>query len=182
MSSKKPKCGGGNPWAKKLNKPITIDTQEKLTLKELLTDLVFGVATGYDGRQISDELTELVAGYAQSKADRPVQEQSLLTLTGQEGAQTTEQRLSVAMMKGKPELGRFVGDIEQSAPPGLQNVVSQARAFGRPAGAGMPFHRDSINLGLDRVVCTLLFGPSDYPPEFHVKLMSGPNATAKRGP
>eukprot|EP00903_Cladosiphon_okamuranus_P008411 g8087.t1 len=84
VSSEKPKCSGVNPWAKRLKKPIIHDTQEKLTLKELLTDFVFGVAAGYDGRQLSDELTELVAGYAQSKADRPVQEQSLSTLTGKE--------------------------------------------------------------------------------------------------
>eukprot|EP00903_Cladosiphon_okamuranus_P010069 g9541.t2 len=147
VPSEKPKCSGGNPWAKRLKKPIIHDAQEQLTLEELLTDFVFGVAAGYDGRQMSDELTELVAGYAQSKADRPVQEQSVFTLTGKEGAQTTEQRLSVAMMKGKPELGR-----------------------------------DSINLGLDRVVFTLLSGPSDEPPEFHVKLMSGPNATEAKGP
>ncbi|CAN0180120.1 unnamed protein product, partial [Ectocarpus sp. 13 AM-2016] len=38
-SSKKPKCGGGDPWAKKLKKPITIDTDEKLFLNELVTDL-----------------------------------------------------------------------------------------------------------------------------------------------
>eukprot|EP00903_Cladosiphon_okamuranus_P017739 g16331.t1 len=182
VSSEKPKCNGCNPWTKRLKRPIINDTQEKLTLKELLTDFVFGVAAGYDERQMSDELTELLAGYAQSKVDRPVQEQSLFTLTGKEGAQTTEQRLSVAMMKGKPELGRFVGDVEQSAPPGLQNVVSKVRAFVRPAGAGMPFHRDSINLGLDGVVLTLLSGPSDKPPEFHVKLMSGPNATEAKGP
>ncbi|CAN0397898.1 unnamed protein product, partial [Ectocarpus sp. 12 AP-2014] len=181
-SSKKPKCGGRNPWAVNLKKPIIHDTEENLPLGKLVTDLHLGVAAGYDGRQMSDELNELVAEYARSKADRPVEEQSLFALIGQEGAQTTEQRLSVAMMKGKPELGRFVGDIEQSAPPGLHNVVSQVRAFGRPAGAGMPFHRDSINLGLDRVVFTLLSGPSDQPPEFHVKLMSGPKATAAGGP
>lgn len=181
-SSKKPKCGGRNPWAVNLKKLIIHDTEENLPLGKLVTDLHLGVAAGYDGRQMSDELNELVAEYARSKADRPVEEQSLFALIGQEGAQTTEQRLSVAMMKGKPELGRFVGDIEQSAPPGLHNVVSQVRAFGRPAGAGMPFHRDSINLGLDRVVFTLLSGPSDQPPEFHVKLMSGPKATAAGGP
>eukprot|EP00903_Cladosiphon_okamuranus_P017889 g16462.t1 len=120
-SSKKPKCGGRNPWAVKLKKPIIHDTEEKLTLAELVTDLNLGVAAGYDGRQMSDELNELVAEYAQSKADRPVEEQSLFALIGQDGAQTTEQRLSVVMMKGKPELGGFVGDIEQSAQEGLTN-------------------------------------------------------------
>ena len=131
---------------------------------------------------MSDELNELVAEYAQSKADRPVEEQSLFALIGQDGAQTTEQQLSVAMTKGKPELGGFVGDIEQSAPEGLTNKVSQVRAFARPVGTGMPIHRDSIDLGLDRVVFTLLSGPSDEPPEFHVKLMSGPKATPATGP
>ncbi|CBJ33595.1 hypothetical protein Esi_0523_0010 [Ectocarpus siliculosus] len=114
VSSKKPKCGGGNPWAKKLKKDIIVDTDEKLTLVELVTDLVSGVAESCDRRKMSQELNELVAEYEQSKANRPVEGRSLFALIGKKGAQTTEQRLSVANMKGKPELRRFILDIEES--------------------------------------------------------------------
>lgn len=180
--SKKPKCGGGKPWAEKLKKNIIIDTDEQLPLEELVDDLETDVASGYDGRRMSLELNELVAEYALSKAGRPVAERSLFSLLGRQGAQTTEQRLSVASMKRKPELGGFLRDIEESPPAGLHNVVSQVRAFARPPGAGMPFHRDSIDLRLDRVVYTLLAGDSVSPPQFQVKLMSGRDAKPASGP
>lgn len=128
------------------------------------------------------ELNELVAEYTLLKCDRPLEEQSLFTLVGREGAQTTEQRLQVGAVKSKPTLRSFLRDVEESAPVGLNNVVSQVRALVRPVHAGMTPHRDSINLSLDRVVLTKLAGPSEKPPEFPVKLMSGPDATPARGP
>lgn len=182
MSSKKPKCGGGDPWAKKLKKPITIDTAEKLSLNELVTDLEVGVTTTYDGRKISEEVNELAVEYVQSKLDRPEEEQSLLGLIGQKGALTTEQRLAVDKMMRKPELGGLLRDIEASAPEGLHNRVVGVRVMLRPKDAGMVPHRDSINLKYDRTVSTWLAGPSQKPPLFFVKLMSRPDATPARGP
>lgn len=178
----KNKRGGQNLWAKKLKKDITVDTKEELTLIEIVTDLVVGATTGYDGRRVSEEMNELVTEYRQSKQDRPVEERSLFALMGQEGALTTEQRLSVAMMKRKPELGILLNDVEESAPEGLRNIVSQVRVIVRPAGAGMTGHRDSINLKLDRWVFTLLAGPSQKPPVFIMRTMSGPEATPAVGP
>lgn len=179
----KTKCGGGGkPWAKKLKKDITIDPNEELPLIDLVKDLVVGAITGYDGRRMSEEMNELVNEYRQSKHDRPVEERSLFALIGKEGAQTTEQRLSVDMMEGKPELGKLLRHVEESGPEGLRNIVSQVRAIVRPAGAGMTTDRDSINLKLDRVVFTLRAGPSEEPPVFIVKTISGPEATPASGP
>lgn len=178
----KPKCGGGNPWPKKLKKDIIIDTDEKFPLLKLVDDLEVGVTAMYHGRQMSEEMNEPGTEYAQSKSDRPEEEQSLFALVGDQSAQTTKQRLSVNMMMGKPELGKFLRDIEHSAPEGLRNVVSSARAMGRPVGAGIPFHRGSIDLKLDRVVYPLLTGDSEKPPEFRVKLMSETHAKPDRGP
>lgn len=56
---------------KKLKKPITIDTDENLSLGELATDLEEGVTIMYDGRKISEEVNELAVEYAQSKLGRP---------------------------------------------------------------------------------------------------------------
>lgn len=175
VSSWKSKCGGGRePWTKNIKKPITTDTEEKLSLIELVTDLVVGGTIGYDGRRMGEEVNELVTEYARLKRDRPVAERSLFSLTGQEGAQTTEQRLSVDQMKTTPELGRLLRAIEESAPEALLNVVSQVRAMARPVGAGMATHRDGIDLGLDRVVFTLPTGwpvseAPEVPPEAHVR-------------
>ncbi|CAM9731765.1 unnamed protein product, partial [Ectocarpus sp. 4 AP-2014] len=182
VPSKKPKCGGSISWNKKLKKPIIIDTKEELSLDQIVTDLETGVTTAYRRRVISEEVNELVAEYAQSKHDRPEPEQSLFGLIGENGALSTEQRLSVAAVMRKSELARLLRDMEASAPQRLRTRVVDVRVMLRPVEAGMTPHRDSINPRYDQTIFTWLTGPSPTAPEFYIRLTSGPHATPARGP
>ncbi|CAM9921533.1 unnamed protein product, partial [Pylaiella littoralis] len=176
--------GGGqrkNPWAEKLKKPITVDTELEKRLDYHLSDLETGLATQYDHQGIGRELNELNAEHAEAKSGRPLPERSLFTLTGKAGL-TTEQRLSVVDAKSKPELGRLLRDIEASAPKGLTIEAFQVRVMPRSGGVGMPAHRDSIHLSLDRFVYTIHTAPTTTPPNFFCELLSALDAKPARGP
>lgn len=178
------RTGGGqrkNPWAEKLKKPITVDTELEKRLDYHLSDLETGLATQYDHQGIGRELNELNAEHAEAKSGRPLPERSLFTLTGKAGL-TTEQRLSVVDAKSKPELGRLLRDIEASAPKGLTIEAFQVRVMPRSGGVGMPAHRDSIQLSLDRFVYTIHTAPTTNPPNFFCKLLSALDAKPARGP
>lgn len=181
-------CSGGKrqklPWAKKLKKAITYDTEMKIDLGDQLSDLVQGVATQYDHRKIGQELNELGAEYAEGKSGHPLEERSLFTLTGKAGKAglTTEHRLSIAAARSKPELGRFIADIERSAPAGLKNETVQVRMMPRSTGVGMTAHRDGIALSYDRVIFTIHTGYTAVPAQFFCKLMSTADARPDRGP
>ncbi|CAB1096952.1 unnamed protein product [Ectocarpus sp. CCAP 1310/34] len=181
-------CRGGKrqklPWAKRLKKAITYDTDIKIDLGGHLSDLVQGVAIEYDHRKIGQELNELGAEYAEGKSGHPLEERSLFTLTGKAGKAglTTEHRLSIAAARSKPELGRFIADIERSAPAGLKNETVQVRMMPRSTGVGMTAHRDGIALSYDRVVFTIHTEYTAAPAQFFCKLMSTADARPDRGP
>ncbi|CAM9279179.1 unnamed protein product, partial [Pylaiella littoralis] len=178
------RTGGGQkkqPWAEKLKKPITVDTELKMRLGYHLSDLETGIATQYDNQEIGRELNELNAEYAEVKNDRPLPERSLFTLTGEAGL-TTEQRLSVVDAKSKRELGRLLRDIEVSAPKGLTIEAFQVRVMPRSGGVGMPAHRDSIHLSSDRFVYTIHTVSTANPPNLFCKLLSALDAKPARGP
>ncbi|CAN0021125.1 unnamed protein product [Pylaiella littoralis] len=178
------RTGGGqrkHSWTEKLRKPIEVDTGLEKRLGYHLSDLETGLATQYDHQDIYRELNELNAEYAEAKSGRPLPERSLFTLTGKAGL-TTEQRLSVGDAKSKPELGRLLRHIEASAPTDLKIEVFQVRVMPRSGGIGMPAHRDSIDMSLDRFVYTIHTAPTTNPPNFFCRLLAALDAKPDRGP